>query len=112
METAVTSQIDTLLADFNMANFLLGDKVDYLPPVNLPNEMSVLMNVGQPSYRNPAKNATPCVRIMLADVDAQREGKWKVQISPLFPTMPTLLPYHDSTALVLISIHPQSVDAS
>lgn len=112
LETAVTSQIDTLLADFNMANFLLGDNVDYLPPVNLPNEMSVLMNVGQPSYRNPAMNATPCVRIMLADVDAQREGKWKVQISPLFPTMPTLLPYHNSTALVLISIHPQSVDAS
>lgn len=109
LETAVTSQIDSLMADFNMANFLLGDKVDYLPAVNLPHEMSTLMNVGQPSYRNPALNATPCVRMMLADVDAQREGQWKARISPQFPTMPTLLPYHDSTTLVLITIHPQEV---
>lgn len=107
LRDAVTSVIDSLMADFNIANFLLGDEYPYLNPVNLQDEISTMINVGQPSYRNRAMNATSPIRILMADIATDREIQWTSMVTPLFPMPPIQLPNFDSTSLILLTIHPQ-----
>lgn len=108
LQNAVTSVIDSFMADFNITNFLLGDKYPYLDPVNLQDEISALINVGQPSFRNRAMFATSPIHIIMADIMQERENRWINKVTPLFPMRPIQLSLSDPTSLILITIHPQS----
>lgn len=107
LRDAVLSVIDSLMADFNIANYLLGDEYHFLKPVDLQDEISTLVNVGQPSYRNKAMNATASTRILLCDIMRDRERQWDAKVGLLFPMRPLQLPHHDPTTLILLTIHPQ-----
>lgn len=107
LQGRVNTAIDSLLENFNIVNFLLGDGYPYLNAVNLQDEFSTLINVGQPSYRNKAMNATTPIRILLANVEREREAQWSSKINPLFPMHPASLPISDTNSLILLTIHPQ-----
>lgn len=107
LRDAVASVIDSLMADFNIVNFLLGDEYPYLNQVNLQNEISTLINVGQPSCRNKAMNATTSMRFMLANITHDREGQWSSVVSKLFPMRPIQIKAASSTDIILLTIHPQ-----
>lgn len=106
LHSEVGRAIETLMRDFNMVNFLLGDPYSYLSSVNLQKEIDKLIQMGQPSYRNKARNATPPVRMLMADVESSRSAAWNNAVSPLFSLPPVMLPVSDSTILVLLTLHP------
>lgn len=109
LKNKVINVIYNLMGNFNIANFLLGDSFPYLQPANLQDEISTLISVGQPSYRNHAMNATPPIRILLTNVTNERANEWTSRIAPLFPMRPTQLSYFDSTSLILLTLHPQEL---
>lgn len=104
---SVKDAIHSLMASFNITNYLLGDNYSYLQPTNLQNEISSLITVGQPSFRNRAMNATPPIRILMANVEPSRVSQWRAIITPYFPLQPIHLDFKDKTTLILITIHPQ-----
>lgn len=104
----VSDAICTLLNDFNIVNFLLGDRFPYLAPVSLQNEIATLLNVGQPTCRNKAMNATSPVRIIMADVKPDRESQWASVTGKYFPLRPAMLHLPDPTMLLLLTLHPIS----
>lgn len=108
LQNAVTSVIESLMADFNIANFLIGDEYPYLRPVDLQEEITTLLNVGQPSFRNRAMNATASIRILIADVAHERESQWIAKINPLFPLHPARIASSDPTSMILLTIHPEN----
>ncbi|MDE6295221.1 MAG: C1 family peptidase [Muribaculaceae bacterium] len=107
IKDSVTSVINNLMSDFNMANFLLGDEFPYLNQINITEEFAALLNVGQPSYRNRAMNATTPVRLVMTNISPDRENQWINRIVTLFPMRPIILNSSDSTSLTLLTIHPQ-----
>lgn len=107
IEDAVTSVIEDLMSDFNMTNFLLGDEFPYLEPVDINDEFSLLINVGQPSFRNRAMHATTPICILMTEVSPDRYNQWSDKIATLFPMRPYILNYTDTTSLILLTIHPQ-----
>lgn len=109
IKDSVMAVINSLMANFNMANFLLGDDYTYLNPVNISDEFSTLLNVGQPSYRNRAMNATTPICIIMTNICADRENQWNNNIVPLFPMRPVLINSKDNTSLTLLTIHPQQI---
>lgn len=106
LQDAVTSVINGLMADFNIVEFLLGENFPYLQSVNLQDEISALINVGQPSFRNPARNATPQIHYLMTDIPNNRETKWTSEITHLIPGT-IQLPNDDQTILILLTIHPR-----
>lgn len=107
LKDSVSSAVDSLMSDFSMANFLLGDEYQYLTPVNIEEEISRLINLGQPSYRNLATYATAPVRILFADIVPERAIQWSSTVMALFPMPPLMLPNSDPTSITLLTIHPQ-----
>lgn len=107
LHNAVKNVIDSLMKDFNIANFLLGDRYMYLENVSLQNEISALIKVGRPSYRNPAINAMPPIYILICNVQHERENQWISEINPLFPMLPMRINSDDPTSMILLTIHPQ-----
>lgn len=110
MEDEVIGAIERLMADFNVANYLLGDAYAYLKPIDIQDEISTLIAVGQPTYRNPEMNATSPIRILLTDVAAERQSQWTAMITTLFPMLPIQMGNFDGTTLALLTIQPQKVD--
>lgn len=102
----VLSAVNSLMTDFNMVNFLLGDEYPYAPKVSLQEEMAKLLAVGQPSYRNLAMNATPPIRILMAKVDRNRAAAWESEAIPCIPMRPIQLPLTDPTTIILLTLHP------
>lgn len=107
IEDSVKSVISKLMSDFNMANFLLGDIFPYLNQINITEEFSALFNVGQPSFRNHAMNATTSMCFVMTNICPERENQWTNNIVTLFPMRPILINSTDSTSLILLTIHPQ-----
>lgn len=107
IKNAVKTVINNLMADFNMANFLLGDDFPYLNKLNITEEFSTLLNVGQPSFRNHVMNATTPIYIVMTNIRPDRESQWTNNIVRLFPMRPVLLNSMDSTSLTIITIHPR-----
>lgn len=108
LRKTVRSVINNLMADFNIANYLLGDECAFLHPTDLQTEIGALLAVGQPSYRNRAMNATPPVRIVMANVEPGRAAQWETTITPYFPMRPVNLGISDPTSLMVLTIHPQT----
>lgn len=106
LQQEVGNSIETLMADFNMVNFLLGDTYSFLSPVNLQEEIDKMLQLGQPSYRNKARNATSPVRMLMANVPLSRSSEWISSVSPFFPLRPIILPFNDSNKIILITLHP------
>lgn len=106
LQKTVSSVIESLMADFNITNFLLGDEYPYLKPVNLQDEISSLINVGQSSYRNRAMNATSSIHILIGNIPHERENQWTSKINPLFPMHPVQLHSPNPNSLILLTIHP------
>lgn len=102
----VLSAVNSLMTDFNMVNFLLGDEYPYAPKVSLPETMAKLLAVGQPSYRNRAMNATPPIRILMAKIDRSRVAAWEAEAIPCIPMRPIQIPHSDPTTLILLTLHP------
>ena len=102
----VLESVNSLMTDFNMVNFLLGDVYPYAPPVVMHEEIGALLAVGQPSYRNRAMNATTPMRMLMAKVDRSRSAAWEAAVVPCLPMRPVQLPLSDPTALILLTIHP------
>lgn len=109
LQDAVLSVIDSMIDDFNIVNFILGNEYAYLEAVNLQEEMSFMINVGQPSYRNRAMNATSPTRFLIGNVKHENENQWSSAISSLFPMRPVQLHMEDTDTLILLTIHPQKV---
>lgn len=107
IQDTVTSVINSLMGNFNIAGFLLGDQCPFLAAVNLADEISALINVGQPSFRNRIMNATPPVRMLFVNVPRECHNRWMTEVNPLFPMQPTQLPLSDPNTLILLTIHPQ-----
>ena len=93
--------------DFNITNFLLGHSYPYLNQVNITDEFSTLLNVGQPSYRNRTMNATTPIFIVMTNICLEMENQWKNNIANLFPMRPILLNSNDNTTVIVLTIHPQ-----
>ena len=111
LRQTVKEAVIALMKDFNLANYLLGDSYPFLRSANLQEEMAILLAVGMPSFRNKAMNATPPVRIIIANVDLQRLSQWKIAVNPCFPMHPPMqLSLTDSTTMFLLTIHPQLND--
>lgn len=106
MQNAVMNAVNALMADFNIVNFLLGNTFKYLQPVNLHDEIGLLLRVGQPSFRNQTTYDTFPVRIILANIERGQENQWSSVVVPCFPMRPIELPFPNSTLLLLITIHP------
>ena len=104
----VASAILTLMADFNIVNYLLGDEYPYLSPSNLQEEIDAMIQVGQPSYRNKARNATSPVRMLISNVELSRSAEWGNAVTPFFPLRPVILQSPDPTVLILLTLHPHS----
>ncbi len=102
----VLSSVNSLMSDFNMVNFLLGDTYPYVPPVVLHEEIGALLAVGQPSFRNRVMNATTPMRILMAKVDSNRVSQWEAAVVPCFPMRPVQLPLSDPTAMILLTLQP------
>ncbi len=107
LEETVMSVITSLMGRFNIANFLLGDEYAYLDPVEIQDGIADLINVGQPPYRNRAMNATSPIRILMVNVEPEREAQWIATTNALFPLPPIQLDLSDSNTLILLTIHPQ-----
>ena len=107
IEDSVLSVINNLMSDFNMANFLLGHSYPYLNQIKTADEFYTLLNVGQPSYRNRAMNATTPIFIVMTNVGVEMENQWINNTAILFPMRPILLNSEDSTTLIVLTIHPQ-----
>lgn len=105
----VSGAIDSLMADFNIVNFLLGDEFPYLPPVDLQEEIDYMIRIGQPTYRNKERNASTPVRLLMGKVENSRSSQWQNTISPYFPLRPVILKLDDPTMIILITLHPQTI---
>lgn len=110
LKETITVVIESLMKDFNIVNYLLGDVYPYLSPCNIQEEFSSLINVGMPSYRNREMNATSPVRILFVEVNYNRVKQWNSQASTLFPMSPIQISHNDPTSLILITIHPQIIE--
>lgn len=106
LRAVVRDATSTLLADFNMAEYLMGRQYPYLNPINLPDEIATLIAVGQPTYRNTALNATSPTRILLSTVADTYRARWQNMVTPCFPLQPMHLTNDDATSIVLITLHP------
>ena len=102
----VMDAISSLMEDFNMVNFLLGDEYPYLPQIDLPKEIASLLAVGQPSYPNRVMNATPPLRMIMANVEKGSSTAWDSTISRNFPMRPRQLSMEDTTTLTILTLHP------
>lgn len=107
IESAVLSVIESLMSGFIMSNYLLGDEFPYLNPINLSEEITTLLNVGQPSYRNYVMNATSPIRIVMTKVCNERVNQWNDKIAKEFPMQPILLNTMNSDSITILTIHPQ-----
>lgn len=107
IKNSVLSVINNLMSDFNITNFLLGHSYPYLNQVNITDEFSTLLNVGQPSYRNRTMNATTPIFIVMTNICLEMENQWKNNIANLFPMRPILLNSNDNTTVIVLTIHPQ-----
>ncbi|MCH5228365.1 MAG: hypothetical protein J1F12_00015 [Muribaculaceae bacterium] len=110
LRNLVSRAIEALMLDFNMAEFLMGREYPYLEPVKIGEEMDILMQVGQPSFRNPERNASSPVRMVMAKIDNRNKSTWSNTLSPFFPLRPVILSQEDPTRLILLTIHPQSIN--
>lgn len=106
LHATVSDSIMTLMENFNIVNYLLGEEVAYLPVANLQEEIDAMIQVGQPSYRNPDRHATSPVRMLIGNVEPQQEGKWGNAIAPFFPLRPVVLRQKDPDTLILLTLHP------
>lgn len=104
----VSKSIEALMTDFNIVNFLLGDSYSYLSSVNLQEEMDKMIQLGQPSFRNKARNATSPVRLLMANVELSRSAAWTNAVTPFFPLRPVFLSLDDPNIVILLTLHPQS----
>ena len=109
LHNIVSEVISSLMDNFNMVDYLLGDTYPYLAPSDLQEEIDRLIQVGQPSYRNKERNATSPVRMLIANVDPSRSAIWRNAISPYFPLHPVILQSSDPNELILLSLHPCAV---
>lgn len=110
LNKAVAQSISALMENFNIVNFLMGDKFPYLGAANLQQEMDSLIKIGQPSFRNKSHNATSPVRILIGNVETSRASSWSKAISPYFPLRPVLLSLSDPNTLILLTLHPVKVN--
>lgn len=108
LQSEVERAIEDLMKDFNIVNYLLGDRYDFLNPTELQKEIDVLIQVGQPSWRNPERNATSPVRMLIGNVENSRSGDWNSAIGPYFPLRPVMLQLADPNIIMLLTIHPVS----
>ena len=108
LRDSVMNAIDSMIGDFSLANYLLGERYPYLQPVDLQSELADLIAVGQPSYRNPMMNATPPVRIVMVNLDHVNEAFWESSVLSCFPLNPIQLPLIDPSMLLVLTIHPQT----
>lgn len=106
LRSEVRSSIDSIIGDFSIANYLLGDRYPYLDSVDIQKELSALVAVGQPSYRNRVMNATPPVRMVMANVQPNRSVMWESNIISGFPPHPIQLPLIDQSMMLLLTLHP------
>lgn len=110
LHLTVSHAISALMSDFNIVNFLLGDSYPYLENIELGSELDTLIQVGQPSYRNQERNATSPVRMLIGNVEMQRSSAWNAAIMPFFPLRPVILQIEDPTTLILLTLHPQTLE--
>lgn len=106
LHNVVSASILALMDDFNLVNFLLGDKFSYLTPVNLQQEIDKMIQLGQPSFRNKERNASSPVRMLMSEVAPSRSEVWGNAITPFFPLRPVMLPLTDPSLLILLTLHP------
>lgn len=106
----VKEAIIALMEDFNMANYLLGDRYPFLCPANIQEEIDILLKVGLPTYKNKAMNATSPIRIVMVNVEQERASMWETRTLPFFPMRPIQLTLIDPTMLLLITVHPQEIN--
>lgn len=109
LDQSVIDSIESLMRNFNIVNYLLGERYPYLGTVDVQKEFDDLIKLGQPSFRNKAHNATSPVRMVLANVEHGLSSQWSNTITPFFPLRPICVQYSDSTTLILLTLHPQSL---
>lgn len=108
LRNAVRNSIDSIIGEFSIANYLMGDRYPYLDSVDLQKELASLVAVGQPSYRNRVMNAMPPVRMVLANVESNRMSPWESTVIASFPPHPIPLPLIDKSMLLLLTLLPQT----
>lgn len=106
LQNQVENVIDRIMGDFNIAEFLMGREYEYLPAIDLQEEMTALINLSQPSYRNKAMHATSPIRIIIADIPPTQANRWNALINPLFPMKPINIRHSNPNTLLLLTIHP------
>lgn len=110
LRDSVRTAINNIIGEFNIANYLLGERYPYLDPVDMSAEMANLLAVGQPSYRNRSMNITTPVHIVAANVEPKQTSRWDATVTQCFPMRPSLLAMTNPNTLILLTIHPQSDD--
>lgn len=108
LRESVKNSIKRLFDDFNITKLLLGRRYSYLHPVELQKELTTLLAVGTPSFRNPGMNASPSMRFILADVPLEYKMEWESTIFPHFPMRPIDLRLSDPSHLLILTLHPVS----
>lgn len=106
LSDSVRSAIGGMMEDFNIINYLLGDSFPYLAESNIEKELSSLLAVGQPTFRNRNREATAPVRILLADVQRHRASEWEQKAFHYFPMRPIQIRHNDSDSIIILTIHP------
>lgn len=106
LRQTVRRAVNSMMSDFNLANYLLGDTYTYLEGITAEEEVSALVAVGQPTYRNQALHANPAVRILILNLSGDRLKEWESQIMPLFPPRPNLVASNDPTSIIILTIQP------
>lgn len=103
---SVKEAISLVMGDFNIVDYLMGETYPYLEPVNMADEFKALLAVGQPTYRNKAREATPRVSFLFANVPISRAEEWKQEVSHYFPMKPVHLHSNDSNSIIILTLHP------
>lgn len=109
LKDMVRDTIMKLLADFNMAEFLLGREYPYLEPVEIEDIIGKMLAVGRPSYRNNYVLTTTPMNIILTDVSSTEEYRWDNAVARYFSMQPQYLPLNDSTKLIVLTLLPISI---
>lgn len=108
----VREAISAMMGEFNLTNYLMGDKYDFLPESDVEKEITVLLAVGQPAFRNKSRSATAPVRIVLANVEPSRFSEWEQKVYSYFPLRPIHLQNNNTQTLIILTIHPVATESS
>lgn len=106
----INRAISALFSNFSLAEYLMGQKYEYLSEPDTPRLLGQLVDAAKPTCRNFAPELPPMDLIDFVGVEPQRLRTWKAAVEPLYPYPVKDVATQKASELLMITVQPVPIE--